>query len=519
MTHRDGRGTLAPDQPREETRLPAPAIVRPGDTRYAELVVGYNQRWVGTPESVRLAASTAQVADVVREAVASGKRLAVRSGGHCYADFVTGPQTQILLDVSNLNEVHYDPARRAFCVGAGTQLGRIYETLYRTWGVTIPGGICLTVGIAGHTSGGGFGLLTRKYGSVVDHLEAVEVVVVDADRRVRTVIASRDPEDPDHDLWWAVTGGGGGTFGVVTRFWFRSPDAEGTDPAHLLPRPPASVLVGPAGVPWQKLDEDKFHTLIRNFSKWHEDNSAPDDPGTALASILFARPKSGMGVGTLTQVDATVPGARDLLDGFGAAVVAGTGITMAAPPREVSWLASTKFVGGGTLLYDPTLRSAVKSAWMRRGFTDEQLGAVYRTLQRDDYPNPLGVFQLMSMGGRLNAVGSAETAMPHRDSVLYAEFETFWTKAVDDEVNLAWLRDLYAGTFAATGGYPVPGEIVDGTNINNPDPDIIDPAVNRSGVPWSTLYFGANYPRLQRVKARWDPTDFFHHSQSVRLPG
>ncbi|MFT7873896.1 MULTISPECIES: FAD-binding oxidoreductase [Amycolatopsis] len=499
--------------------MPAPAVVTPGDIRYGELVVGYNRRWVGTPESVRLAASTAQVADVVREAVATGKRLAVRSGGHCYADFVTGPETQVLLDVSNLNQVYYDPARRAFCVGAGTQLGRIYETLYRTWGVTIPGGICLTVGIAGHTSGGGFGLLTRKYGSVVDHLEAVEVVVVDAGGSVRTVIASRDPEDPDHDLWWAITGGGGGTFGVVTRFWFRSPDAEGSDPAQLLPRPPASVLVEPAGVPWQALDEDKFRTLIKNFSTWHERNSAPGDAGTALASILFARPKSGMGVGTLTQVDATVPGARELLADFGAAVTAGTGITMAMPPREVSWLASTKFVGGGTLLYDPTLRSAVKSAWMRRAFTDEQLGAVYRNLQRDDYPNPLGVFQLMSMGGKLNAVASEATAMPHRDSVLYAEFETFWTEAADDEVNLAWLRDLYADTFAATGGYPVPGEIVDGTNINNPDPDIVDPALNRSGVDWSTLYFGANYPRLQQVKARWDPTDFFRHSQSVRLPG
>lgn len=511
MTYRDGPSTL--------TASPSTAaVVTPDDARYAELVVGYNQRWVGSPESIRLAASTEQVVDVVREAVAAGKQLSIRSGGHCYADFVTSPDARILLDVSNLNQIHYDETRRAFCVGAGTQLGRIYETLYRTWGVCIPGGICLTVGIGGHTSGGGFGLLSRQHGSVVDHLEAVEVVVVDGDGDVSTVIASRDLADPHHDLWWAIAGGGGGTFGVVTRFWFRGPDAVGTDPTRLLPRPPTSVLVAPAGIPWAALDEEKFRTVIRNFTTWHEHNSAPGDPGTALASILFGRPKAGMGVGMLTQVDATVPDAHGLLTGFHAAVLEGTGVPAALPVREVSWLASTKFVGGGTLLYDPTLRSAVKSAWMRKGFTDEQLHAVYRNLVRSDYTNPNGVFQLLSVGGQMNAVASDATAMPHRDSVLYAEFETFWTSAADDDANLAWLRDLYGETFADTGGFPVSGEIVDGTNINNPDPDIVDPEHNRSGVPWSTLYFGANYPRLRQVKARWDPTDFFRHSQSVRLP-
>jgi FAD/FMN-containing dehydrogenase len=72
--------------------------------------------------------------------------------------------------------------------------------------------------------------------------------------------------------------------------------------------------------------------------------------------------------------------------------------------------------------------------------------------------------------------------------------------------------------WSATGGYPVPGDQADGCYVNNPDPDITDPAFNRSGVPWHTLYYKGNYPRLQRVKAAYDPRGVFRHAQSVSLP-
>ena len=69
---------------------------------------------------------------------------------------------------------------------------------------------------------------------------------------------------------------------------------------------------------------------------------------------------------------------------------------------------------------------------------------------------------------------------------------------------------------AGTGGVPAPGERTDGALINHPDADLADPALNTSGVPWSTLYYKENYPRLQRVKAEWDPRDVFHHALSIR---
>lgn len=490
-----------------------PNVVTPDDPRYPQMVVGYNQRWVGTPDAVVLPTAPAQVEQVVREAIRAGKRVSVRSGGHCYADFVYNPEVKVVIDLSTMNQISWDSERKAVCVEAGAQLGPVYEKLYRDWGITIPAGICLTVGVGGHASGGGFGLLSRMYGFVVDHVEAVEVVVVNAAGAVRTVVASRDPQDPAHDLWWAVTGGGGGTFGIVTRFWFRSPAAIGADPGGALPAPPPSVLISSAAWPWSQVDEETFAKVVTNYAIWHVDNSAPGAPGTSLCSILFGL--TGGGLSVLTQADAAAGGQ---LDSFNEALVAGTALDAPGVTATLDWLTSTKVVGSGTLLYDPTLRSALKTAWLREGLTTDQLRSIYQSLTTAGPGLRNGVFQLISVGGAINAVPPTATSSVHRSSVMFAEFETFWSDAADDEANLAWLRGLYGGAFAGTGGYPVPSGQTDGCYINNPDPDITNPTYNKSGVPWATLYFGANYAQLQRVKARWDPSDFFRHSQSVQLP-
>ncbi|MEJ1267041.1 hypothetical protein WDV93_04555 [Pantoea ananatis] len=72
----------------------------------------------------------------------------------------------------------------------------------------------------------GFGLLSRRHGLTVDHLHAIEIITVDKTGNARAVVARRDPGCPNHDLWWNYAGGGGGQLGIVTKFWFRSPDAK-----------------------------------------------------------------------------------------------------------------------------------------------------------------------------------------------------------------------------------------------------------------------------------------------------
>ncbi|MFC6930767.1 FAD-binding protein [Actinomadura yumaensis] len=213
-----------------------PAVVTKDDPRYPTLVWGSNQRWVGTPDAVHVVTSTAQVVASVQEAVRTGKRVAVRSGGHCYENFVGDPAVRLVIDLSRLNAVYHDRQRGAFAVEPGATLGDAYRGLDKQWGVTLPGSACPTVGIGGHVVGGGVGQLSRWHGATVDHLYAVEVVVVDANGTARAVVATRDAGDPNRDLWWAHTGGGGGNFGVVTKYWFRSPGPPARNRRNCCPR-------------------------------------------------------------------------------------------------------------------------------------------------------------------------------------------------------------------------------------------------------------------------------------------
>ena len=147
----------------------------------------------------------------------------------------------VIIDTSLMTGVRHDPDMRAFVIDSGTTLGEVYRRLFLDWGVTIPAGESPYLGLGAHVSGGAFGFLCRQHGLAADHLYGLEVVVVDADGTARSVVATREPSDPNRDLWWAHTGAGGGNFGIVTRCWFRSPGATGTDPARLLPKAPESV--------------------------------------------------------------------------------------------------------------------------------------------------------------------------------------------------------------------------------------------------------------------------------------
>jgi hypothetical protein len=158
----------------------------------------------------------------------------------------------------------------------------------------------------------------------------------------------------------------------------------------------------------------------------------------------------------------------------------------------------------------------IKDAFLRRRFTDRQIAVVYRYLTRTDYDVPGGMLGLATYGGRVNVVAPDATASAQRDSILTTACTAGWLEPRDEARHLAWVRTLYRDLFADTGGVPVPGPISDGALINHPDVDLADPEWNTSGVPWHTLYYKDNYPRLQRIKARWDPRNVFYHALSIR---
>ncbi len=507
-------------------------VIRPGDVRYPGLTAGHNRRFTSSPEYVALVTSTDQTVRAVSEAVAAGRRLSVVSGGHCFADFAYHPEVRAIIDTSSLSAVSYDPERRAFAVGAGAQLLSLYETLYKNWGVTLPGGTGISTGIAGHAIGGGYGFLSRAHGVVADHIEAVEVVVVDADGRARAVVASRDPADPHHDLWWAHTGGGGGNFGVVTKFWFRSPTAAGDQPEEALVRPPGEVFFSVVALPWSELDQDGFTQLTLNYGDFQQQHASPDDPYRRVAGFVLLNHKAAGSVMVLAQTDAAAEGARELHGDFLAAVTKGVDAVPRAGgarpplpdlvyPNTMPWLAATELVATSQPAFNnPTLRAAVKSAFFRQSITEPQAAHLYRQLTRDDFGNPNAMVALPGfVGGQVNAVPAAATAWGHRDSAFVAQVQSFWPSSAGDAANIGWLRDVYSGLFPDTGGYPVRNEQTDGCYVSTPDPDIVDPQQNQSGVSWQTLYYGANYPRLQQIKAQYDPLNVFRHSQSITAAG
>ncbi|MFD0207295.1 MULTISPECIES: FAD-binding oxidoreductase [Saccharothrix] len=491
--------------------------VRRGDPRHPSLSRGQNQRWVSNPERIRLPRTTEQVVDAVQVAVAEGKRMSVRSGGHCYEGFVDHPETQVIIDMSDMTKIEYDPRHNAVMVEVGATLGEVYETLHKRWGVTLPGGSCHPVGVGGHVAGAGYGQLNRLHGVIVDHLYAVEVVVVDRRGRARAVTATRDAGDPNRDLWWAHTGGGGGSFGVVTRYWFRSPNAVGTDPSRLLPKPPSELWTHRVQWPWEGIDERRFATLLRNYGTWHEKNSGHDSPYAGLFARLELTTRPTAPLYMIMQIDAGLPGAERLMDDFVAAVGAGVGLREVTDRRRMPWLQSTGWPG--LWMSNPTERYKHKSSYQRKGFSENQIGAFYRSLSETDHQHVGFAVSIASYGGKVNTVAPGATAQPHRDSVMKLLWGTSWAEAVDDERNLAWHREFYRAVHAETGGVPVINDRTDGCFINYADVDLGDPRWNTSGVPWSTLYFKDNYPRLQAVKARWDPSNLFRHAQSIRLPG
>ncbi|GGR40681.1 FAD-binding oxidoreductase [Streptomyces roseolus] len=512
----------------------APVRVTPADAQYGELVHGMNRRYVGNPEAVQIVDDVSQVAGVVQAAVTAGKRLTVRSGGHCLEDWVFNPEVQVVLDLSLLDKVYYDSGRRAFAVETGAQLLDVYALLYQVYGVTVPGGICHSVAAGGHVSGGGWGLLCRQLGLIIDYLCAVEVVVVGADGRVRTVVATNDPNDPHRELWWAHAGGGGGNFGVVTRYWFRTPGATGTDPRKLLPKPPREVYLVAQAWPWESMTEAKVSRLAQNYARWFTAHSAPGAPELALASFLVLTHRSAGQIAMVTQVDATVPDARRLLDDYRAAIGEGVDVPteavtrpfaefgpMAAyaEPRRLPWLEATRYLAlTNTNLTDPTYRQEYKSSYMRAAFPDRQLAALYKHLTRTDVTLPGASITLSSYGGEVNRPAPSATGYPHRESFFKMMWMSLWNDPAEDAAYIAWNRQCYAEVYADTGGVPVPNAVTDGCYVNYPDNDLNDPAYNTSSAPWYKLYYKDNYPRLQQVKKKYDPTDFFRHAQSVRLP-
>ncbi len=187
------------------------SVIRPGDEAYETARLVHNRVVDRHPSLIVKAASAADVARTVVFARDAGLELAIRGGSHSLAGFGT-TEGGVVLDLSDMKGLHIDPERRLAWAQAGLTAGE-YTAAAGAHGLATPFGDTGSVGLAGLTLGGGIGWLVRKYGLAIDALVSVEIVTADG-----RVITASEQEHPD--LFWAVRGGGG-NFGVVTRFQFR----------------------------------------------------------------------------------------------------------------------------------------------------------------------------------------------------------------------------------------------------------------------------------------------------------
>jgi len=493
-----------------------PERITAGDARYGAVVdKRFNKRFRGAPDYVRLARSTDDVAAAVADAVREDRRLVVTSGGHCLEGFVSDPEVKVIVDVSPMKRIAFDAQRAAVVVEAGATVGEAFRALAESWGVVVPLGEYPGIGTGGHVAGGAFGFLCRQLGLAADYLHAVEVVTVNAAGQPEVVVATRAPSDPNRELWWGLTGAGGGNFGVVTRQWFRAPDATGADPTTLLPPAPRSMTTFRAEWTWADLDRPAFQRLVRNHGAWSERTAGADSPYASLWTLIALHRKQ-FGKIVVRGVSTAGDAARQIDDFLGAL---GEGTVEAANHQQAStsWLEFALDPFPDMFAMPPGGVSAkVKDALLRRRLSDRQIDVAYDYLTSADHDVMGGMLGMASYGGAINRVAPDATASAQRDAILDLACNTGWVDPQDEAKNLAWVRAFYRDLFADAGGVPVPGDAYAGAFINHPDVDLADPALNTSGVPWQRLYFRDGYPRLQRIKARWDPRDVFRHALSVR---
>jgi len=494
------------------------------DSRFPSFLQGFNRRWyAGNCQSVYLCFDSAGTAEALTDAIGLyGLNVKIKSGGHCYENFVFNAGTGAIIDVTPMAGYGYDESKGYYLESGGTNW-TAFQALFRDYGRVLPAGSCYSVGLGGHICGGGYGLLSRLNGLTVDWLTGVEVVVKDHEELpAYATYVSADSTEPDQqDLFWAHCGGGGGNFGVITRYYFRD-----------LPSAPQMALLTTVAFPWSDLTEGILGSLLNLFAGFAQRTDNWRQFG------IFALNHQAAGEIHLTIQTVLNDGDNeaDVRAQYIAPLLASLNVITPSRLMTRPGLAHHGYLFQGTAATLPytfyeavqnlngsgaNQRGKYKSAYMRKPFPADQVAAIYKWLTT--VPPGLtsadmqqSLLQVDTYGGRINEVPPAATAIPQRSSILKLQYQTYWTDAAQDDAHLSWIRDFYTDVYRLTGGVPDPQmdatANVDGCYYNYPDTDL---NIDGNREPALRLYFGDNLPRLRSVKRRWDPNNYFNSSQSI----
>jgi FAD/FMN-containing dehydrogenase len=434
-------------------------VVTPASSDYNTARRIFNARIDRQPGAIVYAESAHDVQATVEFTRSIGRRLSVRSGGCSVAGFSVNT-SGVVLDVSRLNQVTvHEDGRATF--GAGVQLAQVYDQLLSK-GQVIPGGECPNVGISGLTLGGGMSLLGRKLGITLDSLIGASITLADG-RHIRV------SEEHHPGLFWALRGAGGGNFGVVTELEFAT-----SAMTH-------DVYAG--SVTWPL---DQAQDALQNSLEIFAGDTLPDE-FDAIYMILNANGQKALWMvpvfwGTQAEGD-------PILERF---------TCVGKPAVQMQMWDYAKYLGSH--FHAPKQKTF---AYWKSGYvTNVPSAPALRDLIEGfaSCPSDEALIAFEMCGGAMNRVPMDATAFPHRNHLTLLSILANSSGKTPDIKR--WALDLYSQL--------VEHEVFQGHHYANyPD---------RQLEHWAYSYWGSNFPRLQRIKQRWDPDHFFKFRQGVYPP-
>ncbi|XP_066353441.1 berberine bridge enzyme-like Cyn d 4 [Miscanthus floridulus] len=482
--------------------IPPSLIYTPANNNFSSVLVSSvrNLRYYVTPDTTMsrpLVIVAATEPAHVQTTVVCGRRHSVhirtRSGGHDYEGLsyasVDPHRHFAVLDLAALRAIHVDASRAEAWVGSGATLGELYyaaAAANSTFG--FPAGNCPTVGVGGHLSGGGFGALSRKYGLSADNV--LDAVVVDAEGRLlnRSTMGK--------DLFWAIRGGGGESFGVVVSWKVRLVPVTETVTVFSI----------------RRLRNESAVDLI---TKWQA--IAPALPRDLYLRVLVQNQQANFVALFLGRCGSLVDTMRGHFPDLG----------MTEPDcQEMSWVKSTVFFNYGradlpaeVLLNrssNPYYYLKVKSDHVQEAMP----GHAWESIWSNWFEKPeAALLMLDPYGGRMGSISPSATPFPHRNYLYQLQFYSVWyengTAAL--EKRMSWVRGVYEDLTPYVSKNPravyVNYRDLDlGTNELEEGGNVTSYAKARV---WGEKYFKANFKRLAAVKSKVDPHDFFRNEQSI----
>jgi UDP-N-acetylenolpyruvoylglucosamine reductase len=442
-------------------------LIQPGDGNYDEARKLYNAMIDKKPAAIARCVDVADVMASVNHARSNGILLAVRGGGH------NGPglgscDGGLVIDLSRMRGVRVDPAARTAQVAGGCVWGDVDHATH-PFGLAAASGIISTTGVGGLTLGGGIGHLSRKYGLSIDNLLSVDVVLADG-----SFVTANDQQN--QDLFWAVRGGGG-NFGVVTSFTFRL-------------HPVSTVMAGPI---FYALEDAP--AVMKAYEQFI--TTAPEDIGGFFAFMVV--PPVDLFPASLHM--------RTVCGVFWCSTASQERTAELLKPAQ-SW-ATPLLVGVGPVpfpalqsLFDGLFTPGMQWYW-KADFVDhltEESIALHVT-HGSKLPSMFSTMHMYPINGAVHRVGSADTAFSYR--------QTKWAEVIvgvdPDPANKDKIMNWARGYWDAVHPFSAPGAYVN--------------FMMEEGTARVEATYGANYSRLQTVKAKYDPGNLFRVNQNIEPKG